>query len=91
MVSRLNAPQNYRRSRTEILATLIKILENGGHAKHAAEKAHINYRQLKRYLNELMRLELIESYQENGRKLYRSSAKGKLYLEYFENLKKMLT
>lgn len=67
------------------------MLENDGYAKHIAEKARMNYKQLKRYLEELTRLGLIESYTANGRKLYRPSPKGKLYLEYFENLKKMLT
>ncbi len=81
-----------RRCRVELLANSVRALEeNGCKKKILAEKVHMNYKQLNWYLGELIRLGLVETYRWNGRKLYRPSRKGKLYLKYFRNLKELLT
>ncbi len=78
------------RSRTEIIATIITLAQNGVSRSKIKEKAHLNSRQFKRYLEELTKLGLIEVNTVNGRKVYITSQRGNEYLNQHNTLSNFL-
>jgi len=82
---------NNRRSRTEIIASIITLAQKGIWAEKIPKKLRLNSKQLKLYLEELTKLGLIRIEQVNGRKVYIATEKGNKYLRQYFTLKKMLT
>lgn len=71
--------KNRRRSREEVLGEIIRAASKGTIKTRIMYKAALNSRQLKRYLQMLMKQGLI-SYNEES-KLYTATEMGNLYLE----------
>lgn len=82
---------NNRRSRTEIIASIIILAQKGISPVKIHKKSRLNPEQVKRYLEELTRLGLIGIEQVNGRKVCITTEKGNKYLRQYFTLKKMLT
>jgi len=82
---------NNRRSRTEIIASIMTLVQNGILVEKIPKKLRLNSRQLKLYLEELTKLGLIRIEQVSGRKVYVTTEKGNKYLRQYLTLKKMLT
>ena len=79
-----------RRSRREIIATILTIAQNGESRTKIAQKAHLNSQQLKLYLKELTKLRLIEVKHVNRRRVYIISQRGNQFLKQYVTLKKFL-
>ena len=79
-----------RRSRRDIIATIITVARNGESRAKIMEKAHLNSQQLKLYLEELAKLGLIEVNKVNGRRVYTASQRGIQYLKQHNTLRKLL-
>jgi predicted transcriptional regulator len=79
-----------RRSRIEIISNIIALAQNGESQFKIREKAQLNSKQLKLYLEELTELGLIEMINKNGRKLYITSQIGNQFLKQYDILKKFL-
>ena len=82
---------NNRRSRAEIIASIITLVQNGISAEKIPKKLRLNSKQLKLYFEELAKLGLIRIEQVNGRKVYITTEKGNKYLRQYLTLKRMLT
>jgi len=82
---------NNRRSRTEIIASIMTLVQNGILVEKIPKKLRLNSKQLKLYLEELTKLGLIRIEQVSGRKVYVTTEKGNKYLRQYLTLKKMLT
>jgi len=82
---------NNRRSRTEIIASIITLAQKGISSVKIHKKSRLNSEQVKRYLEELTRSGLIRIEQVNGIKVYITTEKGNKYLRQYFTLKKMLT
>jgi predicted transcriptional regulator len=79
-----------RRSRTDILATIIKATKKGETQFKIREEARLNHQQLKLYLAELTTFGLVEMNELNGKRVYVASEKGIEYLRQYEVLSRFL-
>jgi len=79
-----------RRSRTEIIAIIITLAEDGKSKTEIAKKAHFNSKHLQLYLNKLTKLGLIELKNPKRRKIYITSERGIQYLKQYNTIKKTL-
>ncbi len=80
-----------RRTRVEIIATIISLAEKGESHAGIAEKANLNSKQMKRYLKELIRLGLLEIEDESNARHYVSTKRGTQYLRRYRKLREILT
>ncbi len=78
------------RWRTEIAATIITLVEDGKSETEILEQAHLNIRQLERYLEELARLDLVEVKHVDGRRVCLATRGGKRFLKEYSTLMKFL-
>lgn len=78
------------RCRTEIVATILSLAKEGQSETGILEKAHLNIRQLERYLEELTRLDLIEVKRVDGKKICLATRAGKNFLEQYSTLMRFL-
>ena len=78
------------RWRTEIAATIIKLVQDGKSETEILEKAHMNIRQLERYLEELARLDLVEVKHVDGKRVCIPTRGGKRFLKQYSTLMKFL-
>lgn len=79
-----------RRSRIEIISNIIYLAQNGESGFKIREKAKLNSKQVKSYLEELTELGLIETINKNGRKVYITSQIGTQFLKQYYILRKFL-
>lgn len=75
----------------DIISNIINLAQNEESEFKIREKAHLNARQAKLYLEELTKLGLIEMKNVNGKKVYIASQTGNLFLKQYDTLKKFLT
>jgi predicted transcriptional regulator len=80
-----------RRSRTEIIGTILNVTQDGESQVKILKKTRLNPKQLKLYLGELTKLRLIEINHANGREVYITTQRGNQYLKRYSILRKMLT
>ena len=79
---------NYR-SATDIIAMILVTAINGERKSSIMSKAHLNYRQIKKYIKILVLNDLVEekSNLSEGSTTYHTTEKGKNYLEMYEESK----
>ena len=82
--------EDTRRSRTEIIVTILTLSKQGESQTRIADKARINSKQLKTYLEELVQLELIELNQINGKHFCTTTQRGNHYLDQQGRLDELL-
>ncbi len=77
---------NKKRSRLEIVATIINASENGESKTKIAKAANLNSKHLQFYLDQLVRLELVAQKKAEGKKIYIASKKGLRFLKQYDTL-----
>ena len=77
------------RSRTDIIATILKVTINGASKTRIMYGAYLSYAQAKEYLAFLSRKNLV--YQEGGTGLYRLTEAGVDLLRTFEGIRDMIS
>jgi predicted transcriptional regulator len=79
-----------RRDRLYIIAEILNITKDGSLKTQIMYRANLSFAQLNEYLSFLTKMDLLASKNENGKKIYRITVKGKKYLEKYEDLAKFL-
>ena len=77
------------RSRTEIVAMILQSARSGSTKTKIMYKAYLSYTQLKEYLRFLQDNDLIKY--EEGTQLYRITAKGRHFLEAYDEISDLVT
>ena len=82
-----------RRKPLDIYATILKAISKrkGITKTHLTYHANVSYRQLQTSLDMLLKLNLIKPSELEGRISYEVTNKGRLFLESYERLRKLLT
>ena|SRR3972149_2837035 len=79
------------RSHFELVALILDALKYGNEDKYSLMKhTGINYVQLKKYLNSLAEVGLIDTYAEENNASYRTNEKGRAFLWHYCKLSQML-
>ncbi len=80
------------RSRTEIIANLLKIARNGSLKTHLMYGANLSYHMVNHYLGILLQSDLIreERSEDGSSKQYRTTEKGFRCLEIYDAIKGMI-
>ena len=76
-----------RRSRLEIIAAIINAAKKGESKTEIAKISQQNSKHLQLYLDQLIRLKLIETKKVKGERIYVASQKGINYLKQYSRLK----
>ena len=79
-----------RRDRLEIIAMMLNVARVGVHKTHIMYEAGLSFLQLTEHLSFLIRMGLLEASRENGRLIYKTTAKGKRYVKRYEEIKDLL-
>ena len=77
------------RSRTEIVAMILQSAHSGSTKTKIMYKAYLSYTQLKEYLRFLQDNDLIKY--EEGTQLYRITAKGRHFLEAYDEISDLVS
>ena len=77
------------RSRTEIVAMILQSARSGSTKTRIMYKAYLSYTQLKEYLRFLQDNDLIKY--EEGTQLYRITAKGRHFLEAYDEISDLVS
>ncbi|OLB89828.1 MAG: hypothetical protein AUH25_06085 [Thaumarchaeota archaeon 13_1_40CM_38_12] len=77
------------RSRTEIVAMILQSARSGSTKTKIMYKAYLSYTQLKEYLRFLQDNDLIKY--EEGTQLYRITAKGRHFLEAYDEISDLVS
>ena len=80
-----------RRSNVDIIITILRvILTEKPRRTHIMYKANLNFAQLKRYLNYLILNGLIVENNNNGKRTYQLTTKGRKLLEAYDEIIELL-
>ena len=82
--------EDTRRSRSEIIVTILTLSKRGESQTRIADMARLNSKQLKLYLEELVQLDLIELNQIDGKHFCTTTQRGNHYLDQQERLDELL-
>ena len=85
-----NKNQRKRRDRLYIIAEILEIAKDGTLKTQIMYRANLSFSQLNEYLNLLVKLNLLESKQINGRVIYRTTDKGFKYLDNYKEILQLL-
>ncbi|MEM1506779.1 MAG: winged helix-turn-helix domain-containing protein [Candidatus Bathyarchaeia archaeon] len=84
-------PRHPRRSRLEICAQIMKILQfNYLSLNEVAFYAGLNYRAAKRYIDFLVERNLVSAMIRDGKTYYIASPKGKRFIKHFEEIRRLI-
>jgi len=90
-VAGLNVLNKKYRSGFEIMALILEAVKDNAKAQYSIMKnVGINYKLLEKYLESLVEMDFVEKSVEEGRVLYRDSAKGLAFLRQYYVLLGML-
>ena len=79
-----------RRDRLYILAEMLAIARDGSLKTQIMYRANLSFAQLKEYLSYLLKGELLKRNTENGKTIYKTTAKGFKFLENYEEISNLL-
>jgi predicted transcriptional regulator len=79
-----------RRNRVYIIAEILTIAKEGSLKTQIMYRANLSFAQLNEYLSFLTKMHLLKIHNENGRKIYRTTAKGNKYLEKYKDIANLL-
>jgi predicted transcriptional regulator len=79
-----------RRNRIYIIAEILTIAKEGTLKTQIMYRANLSFTQLSEYLSFLTEISLLEIHNENGKQIYRTTAKGHKYLEKYEDIANLL-
>ena len=80
-----------RRNRLEIAAKILQAAERGTNKTRIMYAANVNFKQVQKYLEELIEEGLLMETEHESKKLFQTSGKGLEYLHKYEELKEFLT
>jgi predicted transcriptional regulator len=69
---------------------MLKIARVGAHKTQIMYEAGLSFLQMNEHLSFLIRMGLLEASSENGRPIYKTTAKGKRYVKRYEEIKDLL-
>ena len=72
-----------KRNDIEISAEILKVAMNGARKSHIVYKANLNFKIIRKYLNNLEKSGLITSSPDKN-KIFSTTKKGREYLDHFE-------
>lgn len=79
-----------RRNRLYIIAEILTIANEGSLKTQIMYRANLSFAQLNEYLSFLTKMYLLKIHNENGKQIYRTTAKGNKYLEKYEDIANLL-
>lgn len=80
----------HSRDRFEIVANILDVSQVGLRKTHIMAKANLRYEQMLGYLEELRVAGLLEQRTEEEAIVYGTTRKGRTFLDYFENMSRLL-
>jgi len=78
-----------KRSRFKIFVAILEAANNGAAVTKIVYGANINFKIAQDYLDYLLESELIEIVSKNGKKVYKTTEKGKEFVKRFSELEGM--
>jgi len=85
MIYNLEIPLK-RRGRLHIIAEILAVAKNGSLKTWIMYRANLSFAQLNEYLNFLLKMGLLKVNTENGKRVYKTTAKGLKYLKKYEEI-----
>jgi predicted transcriptional regulator len=79
-----------RRNRLYIIAEILTIAMDGSLKTQIMYRANLSFAQLNEYLSYLLEIHLLKIQKENGKRIYKTTAKGNKYLEKYEDIAVLL-
>jgi predicted transcriptional regulator len=79
-----------RRDRLQIMAEIIEATKESQLKTRIMYSANLSFSQVNEYLSFLTEMGLIRVYVENGKKLYKTTAKGNQYIENYRQISNLL-
>jgi predicted transcriptional regulator len=79
-----------RRNRIYIIADILTIAKEGSLKTQIMYRANLSFAQLNEYLSFLTQIYLLKIRKENGKTIYRTTAKGDKYLEKYKDIANLL-
>jgi len=89
-MSIIDKNQRKRRDRLYIIAEILEIAKDGALKTQIMYKANLSFSQLNEYLDFLVKLNLLESKEINGRTIYKTTEKGLKYLDNYKEILQLL-
>jgi predicted transcriptional regulator len=91
-LERLRSLENERkrRNRVYIIAEILTIAKEGSLKTQIMYRANLSFAQLNEYLSFLNEMSLLKIHNENGKQIYRTTAKGNKYLEKYRDIANLL-
>lgn len=83
-------PFRNRRDRLYIAAEILAIAKDGSLKTQIMYGANLSFAQLNEYLSFLLNTNLLKRDKENGRTIYKTTAKGFKFLENYEEISNLL-
>lgn len=77
-----------KRSDIEIYVDILRVATGGAKKSHIVYRANLNFKIVKKYLNDLRKSGLIAEPEDNN--LYTTTQKGLSYLQHFEGLREYM-
>lgn len=74
----------------EITANILRITVSDESKTHIMYRANLSYDTVKRYIDRLIHLKMIQRKVDGNREVFVTTEKGKLFLERFNELKKVI-
>jgi len=82
--------EHKRRNRLYIIAEILTIAKEGSLKTQIMYRANLSFAQLNEYLTFLIKIYLLKIHNENGKNIYRTTAKGNKYLEKYKDIASLL-
>ena len=79
-----------RRDRLYIMAEILEVTLDGVLKTQVMYKANLSFAQLNEYLKLLLDLKLIEAYNSDEKKFYKTTPKGLRYLQSYREIRELL-
>ena len=79
-----------RRDRAHIIAGILTIAKDGSPKTRIMYRGNLSFTQLNEYLPFLLKMKLLKVDTQNGRKIYKTTAKGVKYLKNLEKISNLL-
>jgi len=79
-----------RRNRLYIIAEILTVAKEGSLKTQIMYRANLSFAQLNEYLSFLIKIYLLKIQKEDGKKIYRTTTKGKKYLEKYKDITNLL-
>lgn len=83
------------RSRIDIIATILRVAQDGTRKTHIMYRCNLSFRQLNTYLEFLIERKLIKSAQidreKNDSRLYQTTARGKAFIQAYNSIRVLIS